>query len=126
MGIIQLSTAGGEGSIRPIRFILPSQLFHLLLHLHSRSHRPTSCIIFKHSNQNRESVFNDSSSGRIFIVNRFARILVPRKQIDAEQISGTSQAQSTKVAKFCAERLHEVIAEERDQEANDEFKWQQR
>lgn len=30
------------------------------------------------------------------------------------------------MAKFCAERLHEVIAEEWDQEANDEFKWQQR
>ncbi|KAK1418569.1 hypothetical protein QVD17_27714 [Tagetes erecta] len=32
----------------------------------------------------------------------------------------------SQVAKFCAERLHEVIAEEWDQEANDDFKWQQR
>ncbi|KAD6454745.1 hypothetical protein E3N88_09451 [Mikania micrantha] len=32
----------------------------------------------------------------------------------------------SQVAKFCAERMHEVIAEEWNQEANDEFKWQQR
>ncbi|KAI3827200.1 hypothetical protein L1987_01272 [Smallanthus sonchifolius] len=32
----------------------------------------------------------------------------------------------SQVAKFCAERMHEVIAEEWDQEANEEFKWQQR
>ncbi|KVI01211.1 Protein phosphatase 2C [Cynara cardunculus var. scolymus] len=32
----------------------------------------------------------------------------------------------SQVAKFCAERMHEVIAEEWDQEAADGFKWQQR
>ncbi|KAF5788780.1 putative protein-serine/threonine phosphatase [Helianthus annuus] len=32
----------------------------------------------------------------------------------------------SQVAKFCAERMHEVIAQEWDQDANDEFKWQQR
>ncbi|XP_076949734.1 protein phosphatase 2C 77-like isoform X2 [Bidens hawaiensis] len=32
----------------------------------------------------------------------------------------------SQVAKFCSERMHEVIAEEWDQDANDDCKWQQR